>query len=142
MSNTNHTSYRQQYNLLSWVIAWSCLYTHVVKIILLKMLLLCYRCLNGSAPWYLTYLLLPPPKMTWNLCWNMVMLELNVPRFKRLWDDRALSVAAPHLWNNLPYKIGATHSNTFKSLLKIHVFHSSYKAVLPHEHSCGRQIQT
>ncbi len=48
-----------------------------------KILLLCYRCLNGSAPQYLTSLLSPhkPPR---NLRSSRDVLKLNVPCSKRL----------------------------------------------------------
>ncbi len=85
-------------------------------------LLLCYRCLNGSAPQYLTSLLSAhkPPR---NLRSSRDVLKLNVPCSKRLWGDRAFSVAAPQPWNHLPYEIRAAPSvNIFKSLLKTHLF--------------------
>ncbi len=94
----------------------------VVKRVQFKILLLCYRCLNGSAPQYLTSLFSPhkPPR---NLLSSRDVLKLNVPCSKRLWGDRAFSVSAPQLWNHLPYEIRAAPSvNIFKSLLKTHLF--------------------
>ncbi len=58
-----------------------------------------------------------------NLRSSRDVLKLDVPCSKWLWGDRAFSLAAPHLWNHLPYKIRAAPSvNIFKSLLKTHLF--------------------
>ena len=94
----------------------------VVKQVQFKVLLLCYCCLKGSAPRYLTSLL-SPHKPPHNLRSSRDVLKLNVPCCKRLWGDRAFSVAAPHLWNHLQDEIRAAPSvNIFKSLLKAHLF--------------------
>ncbi len=94
----------------------------VVKRFQFKILLLCYRCLNGSAARYLTSLL-SPHKLPRNLRSSRDVLKFNVLCSKRLWGDRAFSVAAPHLWNYLPFEIRAAPSvNIFKSILKTHLF--------------------
>ncbi len=71
----------------------------VVKRVQFKILLLCYRCLDGSASEYLTSLL-SPHKPPLNLRSGRDVLNLNVPCSKRLWGDRAFSVAALQLWNH------------------------------------------
>ncbi len=54
---------------------------------------------------------------------GMDVLKFNVPCSKRLRGDHAFSVAAPQLWNHLPYEIRAAPSvNIFKSLLKTSFF--------------------
>ena len=94
----------------------------VVKRVQFKILLLCYRCLTGRGPQHLTSLLSThePPR---NLRSSRDVLKLNVPCSKRLWVDRVFLVAAPQLWNHLPYEIRAAASvNIFKSLLKTQLF--------------------
>ncbi len=94
----------------------------VVKRVQSKILLLCYRCLNGSAPEYLTSLL-SPHKPPHNLHSRRDVLKLNVPCSKRLWGDRAFFEAEPQLWNHLLYEIRAAPLvNIFKSLLNTHLF--------------------
>ncbi len=67
--------------------------------------LLCYHCLNGSAPRCLTSLL-SPHKPSRSLRSNRDVLKLHVPCSQRLWGDRAFSVAAPHMWIICPSKSG------------------------------------
>ena len=92
-------------NWAAKVILWGKKYDHVspllnelhwlpvVKRVQFKIPLLCYRCLNGSALQYLTSLLSPhkPPR---NLHSSRDVLKLNVLCSKRLWGDRAFSVAS------------------------------------------------
>ncbi len=93
----------------------------VVKRIQFKIILLCYHSLNGSVPQYLTFLL-SPHKSSLSLRSSRDVLKLHVPCSKRLWDDLAFCIAAPPLWNNLPFKIRAAPSvNIFKSI-KTHLF--------------------
>ena len=56
------------------------------------------------------------------------------PCVKTRYGDRAFSVAAPKLWNTLPPKIqNASSLQTFKTMLKTHLFKSLY---LPHSAAC------
>ncbi len=55
-------------------------------------------------------------------------LQLTVPRTRlKLKGDRAFSVAAPQLWNNLPsyIRFAPTYAD-FKSLLKTYLFTIAY----------------
>ena len=52
------------------------------------------------------------------------------PKSSRSWGDRAFSVAAPRIWNNLPNFIRSCSSiESFKSLLKKHFFKLAYELV-------------
>ncbi len=75
---------------------------------------------------YLTSIL-SPHRSSCSLRSSRSVLKLHLPCLKtRLWGDRAFSVAAPHLLNNLPFVNRAAPSvNSFKSLLKHTYFHSS-----------------
>ncbi len=93
----------------------------VVKRVQFKVLLLRYRCLNGSTPRYLTSLMSPhqPPR---NLRLSRDVLKLN-NKCSMFQTFLGWSVAAPQLWNHLPYEIRAVPSvNIFKSLLKTYLF--------------------
>lgn len=69
-----------------------------------KILLFTYKCLNGLAPSYLSDLIHPyAPSRALR---SADQLQLVVPKTKRkLRGDRAFSVAAPRLWNQLPLEI-------------------------------------
>lgn len=87
-----------------------------------KILLLTFKCLNGLAPLYLTELLhahIPARALR-----SANILLLDVPRSRlKTRGDRAFSVAAPNLWNNLPVHIRTCPTlECFKSLLKTHLF--------------------
>ncbi len=72
-----------------------------------------------------TKALLSPHKPSCSLRWRRDVLKLYVQCSKRLWGDHAFSLAAPHVWNNLPFKIRAASSvNIFKpfNLLNTHLF--------------------
>ena len=54
-------------------------------------------------------------------------LNLKVPKTRKCAGDRAYSVAAPRLWNNLPFHIrNAPSVGSFKTLLKTHLFSCVY----------------
>ena len=87
-----------------------------------KMLLLTYKILNGLAPSYLCDLLiireLPRELRSTSMC------NLKIPRSRTTsYGDRAFSVAAPKLWNELPPEIrDAPTLPLFKTMLKTHLF--------------------
>lgn len=87
-----------------------------------KILLLVYRCVNGLAPEYLSELLTPYAPV--RSVRSESQFLLNVPRSRlKTRGDRAFSVAAPKLWNNLPLHIRAAPTlDSFKSALKTHLF--------------------
>ena len=55
-------------------------------------------------------------------------LLLKVPSTNTVsFGDRAFSVAAPKLWNSVPYEIRSAESlNQFKSKLQTHLFRIAY----------------
>ena len=91
--------------------------------VVFKILLLTYRALHGMAPVYLQDLLVPyTPTRTVRSSSDGLLL--SVPRTKcQRFGDRAFSVAAPRLWNNLPHNIRNTPTlNAFKTRLKSYLF--------------------
>ena len=87
-----------------------------------KLLLLTYKVLNGFAPTYLSELI-QPYKNHRNLRSNNQYL-LRVPKSKTTtFGDRAFSVCAPKLWNNLPSDFKSSPSiDIFKKKLKTYLF--------------------
>ena len=86
-----------------------------------KILLLTYKALNGAAPEYITQL----------LCYNNIsgsrIPSLQHPKTVRADTDRAFTVCAPKLWNDLPMDIKqCTELEPFKQKLKSHLFRKSY----------------
>ena len=91
--------------------------------IVYKILLLCYKALNGQAPSYLCELLQPYSSNRTNMRSNDKCL-LAVPRsnYVRV-GDRSFVVQAPRLWNSLPFHIKCASSlDIFKSHLKTYLF--------------------
>ena len=89
-----------------------------------KILLITFKVIRGLAPKYLSELLTCKTKCNYNLRSTSEIL-LQQPRIKtlRTLGDRSFTVAAPALRNNLPNVIrSATSINSFKKLLKAHLF--------------------
>ncbi|KAL6455414.1 hypothetical protein MHYP_G00361580 [Metynnis hypsauchen] len=94
-----------------------------------KILLFVFKCLHGLAPLYLSDLLhLYAPSRSLR---SADLSLLAVPKTKRkLRGDRAFSVAAPKLWNDLPLHIRQADSlSAFKSSLKSHFFSLAFNSV-------------
>ncbi len=91
-----------------------------------KSLLFVYKGLHGLAPSYISDLLFYC-NASRELRSNS-SLKLTVPRTRlKLKGDRAFSVAAPQLWNNLPsYIRSAPTYADFKFLLKTYLFTVAY----------------
>ena len=90
-----------------------------------KLLLLTWKALNGTAPSYISNLLVPyqPIRILRSSDKNL----LAVPRTSSTLGDRAFSVAAPTLWNSLPLQIRCCESlQLFKNLLKTHLYNKVY----------------
>ena len=85
-----------------------------------KFLLLIFKCLHGSAPSYLSDLLVRRPD--WGSRRDSLNL-LKVPKFKRkTFGGISFSVAGPELWNSLPVEIRTCESlDDFKILVKTQV---------------------
>jgi hypothetical protein len=99
----------------------------IEKRIEFKLLTLTYKCLHGEAPDYLSGLLqtyLPQRSLR-----SSEQNLLTVPKTRlKSCGDRAFSMAAPTLWNNLPETLKASESlSTFKAELKTHLFRKSYQ---------------
>jgi len=87
-----------------------------------KILLLTYKCINGSAPTYLQELVtLYCPTRNLRSVDNLLLAQ---PRSRLAsFGDRAFSRAAPRLWNKLPLNVRASSSvSVFKRSLKTHLF--------------------
>uniref|UniRef100_A0A8C6UH90 Reverse transcriptase domain-containing protein n=1 Tax=Neogobius melanostomus TaxID=47308 RepID=A0A8C6UH90_9GOBI len=94
-----------------------------------KLLLVVFKCLHGTAPLYLSELLVRHAPARALRSADQLLLE--VPRSKRVTKgDRAFSVAAPKLWNDLPLHIRAAQTlDHFKSLLKTHFYAKAFNTV-------------
>lgn len=92
-----------------------------------KILLLTYKSLHGLAPRYINDLLIPhtSSRNLRSLSQNrLVPAKVNTISY----GHRALSYAAPSLWNSLPDRIKNAQSVTiFKSLLKTYLFTTAYR---------------
>ena len=94
--------------------------------IIFKVLLMSFKIINGCAPEYLSDLLetyVPTRSLR-----SSTQGLLVVPKsFTPTYGDRAFSVAAPKLWNNLPANIRTTSAlESFKRKLKIHLFQDAF----------------
>lgn len=94
-----------------------------------KILVFAYKSLNGLAPTYLSDLIqqhVPSRSLRSTDC-----MLLAVPRVRlKHRGDRAFSVAAPKLWNNLPLSVRlAPTLSVFKSSLKTHLFSLAFSSV-------------
>ena len=95
--------------------------------IIFKVLLLVYKGLNGLAPGYISEML-PYRTCSRSLRSDSQKL-LNVPKTSlKTYGDRAFSVGAPRLWNDIPYEIRNSNSLTkFKKMLKTYLFKAAFK---------------
>ena len=92
-----------------------------------KILLLVFKCLTGEAPAYLRSMIQFKRIGRPGLRSESEML-LEVPRFRhQTLGGRSFSAAAPRLWNQLPTSLHHADSiETFKSLLKAHLFAAAF----------------
>ena len=94
-----------------------------------KILLLTYKCLNGTGAGYLTTKLhYYKPERTLRSSEKMLLQE---KRSKTKYGDRAFEIAAPKLWNKLPPTIRNCDTILrFKKELKTHLFKTAYQSLL------------
>ena len=95
--------------------------------IVFKVLLLTYKALNNLAPSYISHLFVRynPPRSLRSA--GKHLLEVPKARLKT-YGDRAFSVAAPKLWNDLPSEIKISPSvAAFKSRLKTYLFRIAFR---------------
>ena len=93
--------------------------------IVYKLMLFVYKALHNMTPDYITHLLQPynPPRLLRSS--NRSLLCEH--RSKHSWGDRAFSIAAPRLWNNLPvHIINSTSLTQFKKSLKTHLMNEAF----------------
>ena len=91
-----------------------------------KILLLCFKSLNGLGPKYLAELLLPYVP---NRCLRSSDQKLLIEPKSRLksYGDRAFSVCAPKLWNKLPLALRTCGKvDVFKRNLKTYLFKQAF----------------
>jgi hypothetical protein len=90
--------------------------------IVFKILLITYKALHGSAPAYITELISISNNS--RLRSSSMLLLKHGPRVHTVsYGDRAFAVAAPKLWNSIPYHIRSSPStNVFKHKLKTYLF--------------------
>lgn len=95
--------------------------------IIFKILTLTFRCLNGSAPPYLSEMLTPyVPSRSLR---SSASLLLQVPKSRtKSYGDRAFCNASPRLWNNLPLEIRQSKTlASFKLRLKSYLYKESFE---------------
>ena len=103
-------------NTAARIITFTCKYDHITPVLVrlhwlpvsyrirFKVLLLTYKALNDLSPEYISELL-NKPKYTRNLRSQSQHL-LSVPKSRTVtYGDRAFSVCAPKLWNELPFQL-------------------------------------
>jgi hypothetical protein len=91
-----------------------------------KMLLFAYKSQHEKAPVYLSDLLYPHVPARSLRSEQQLRLEQPRARSKK-YGDRAFSIAAPRLWNNLPLFVKDSDSvDIFKSRLKTHLFKKAF----------------
>ena len=94
-----------------------------------KILLLTYKARNGLAPLYIKDLITPKLQTSSIHLRSSSTAHLQLapgPRTHTRYGDRAFSVCAPKLWNNLPIFVRDSPTlNTFKTRLKTYLFNST-----------------
>ena len=97
-----------------------------------KILLLVYKCDQGTAPTYLQELININTYNRVGLCSSQDDCKLQIPRVNReTFANRSFKVVGPRWWNNLPIDIQRSSSvTTFKKQLKTYLFKFYYKDYL------------
>ena len=97
--------------------------------ILFKILLITYKAVHGHAPNYIKELIKFKKPGKYNLRSNSDNLLLEIEKLKTYTTlgDRAFQVAAPKLWNNLPFNIRSSlFLPSFKKALKTYLFREAF----------------
>jgi hypothetical protein len=97
-----------------------------------KLCLMVFKSLNNQAPSYLSELFHPisniPQRSTLR---SATTLDLDIPRTRLHFGERAFSVAGAREWNNLPSDIRSfSDIHLFKRLLKTHFFKIAFESEL------------
>ena len=92
-----------------------------------KIALIVYKCLNNSAPGYLSNLIKPKDSLPSLRVYDDQLL-LQIPKLHQSnYKNRKFSVAAPQIWNKLPLGIRKSNSTaSFKTNLKTYYFEIFY----------------
>ena len=104
----------------------------VLEIKLYKILLITYKAVHGHAPNYIKELIKFKKPGKYNLRSNSDNLLLEIEKVKTYTTlgDRAFQVAAPKLWNNLPFNIRSSlflpSFTMFKKALKTYLFREAF----------------
>lgn len=94
--------------------------------IIFKILLITYKALNNLAPIYISNLLNKYDPVRQLRSSSQYLLDVPSSNLKS-YGDRAFSVCAPRLWNDLPYEIKCSFSiDSFKSKLKTYLFRKAF----------------
>ncbi len=95
--------------------------------IIYKLMLIVFKALNGQAPTYILDML-----NIYKPCRNLRSGKkclLQEVKSNRTWGDRSFSVAAPHLWNQLPLYIKTSNNiHSFKKSLKTHLMSKAFSS--------------
>jgi len=95
----------------------------VQKRIIFKLALIIYKCIDGSAPLYLSSLLEHRHTSSYRLRSYLDSTLLHIPRSRTGAGDRAFSISGPLIWNTLPHDVrSAPTVITFKKKLKTYLF--------------------
>ncbi len=94
--------------------------------IVYKIALFTFKAVHGVAPEYICELIHVQTDGRYPRRGDNLLLK--VPKSNMVnYGDRSFSVAAPRVWNILPYNVrSSANINTFKSRLKTHLFHEYY----------------
>ena len=127
-------------NTVAWIVTRTSRYSHITPVlknlhwlpvnyrVQFKILMHTYKALHGQAPGYISDMLnvYQPRRMLR----SMDLVTLEVPRARTVTDgDRKFQCSAAKLWNALPAHIReAKTRNTFKKLLKTHLFRAHFGA--------------
>ena len=93
--------------------------------IIYKILLIVYKSLKGHAPLYISNLLkLYVPVRNLRSSDKLLLFE---PKSMHSWGDRSFAVAAPRLWNDLPFNIRSSITiDSFKKNLKTYLMSKAF----------------
>jgi len=97
-----------------------------------KLCVLVHRCLNGVAPQYLSELIQPlsdvvSRRRLRTASTAEVLVPVSPATRRSTIGDRAVAVAGPRAWNNLPVDLRLSRTfSAFKTHLKSHLFNISF----------------
>ena len=100
----------------------------VTQRIVFKLRMIVHKCTNNIAPSHLSELLSQYSPTRTPRFGNKQLLQ--EAKSNRSWGDRSFAIAAPRLWNELPFNIRTAKSITvFKETVKIHLMSDTLSKV-------------